>query len=373
MRKDVILGKLPDPFLFADGTRAANLDDWQRRRQEILDEVITTEFGGMPPKPDKIEVEPLDLHGTHFTNTYRIHCGTKDHPFSFCFMTWRPAVDHKCPVILTGDMLYDANLNDQVIAEALRRGFVVAKFNRVELAPDLRNVGRTSGIFPLWPELKFSTISAWAWGYQRVVDALLTLDYVDPDQIAVTGHSRGGKTTLLAGATDDRIAYVNPNGSGTHGCGCYRFEQREEPGLFEDAVSEPLSFLFDAVPYWMGPEMHAYIGCENTLPHDMHFIKALVAPRILLETNGYGDIWSNPRGSWLTHLAAKEVWKLYGVPENCLAWYRSGGHAHGWADFNAFFDLMDAHIAQTPLPETFFRVPYTDMEPLHDWSCQSQK
>lgn len=369
MRKDVILGKLPDPFLFADGTRAANLDDWQRRRQEILDEVITTEFGGMPPKPDQIEVEPLDLHGTHFTNTYRIHCGTKDHPFSFCFMTWRPAVDHKCPVILTGDMLYDANLNDQVIAEALRRGFVVAKFNRVELAPDLRNVGRTSGIFPLWPELKFSTISAWAWGYQRVVDALLTLDYVDPDQIAVTGHSRGGKTTLLAGATDDRIAYVNPNGSGTHGCGCYRFEQREEPGKFGEDYSETLEFMFEHIPDWMGEGLRQYIGREQELPYDMHTIKALIAPRYLLETNAYGDIWANPRGSYLTNRAAREVWKLYGCEERCQAWYRTGVHNHGWRDFNALFDFIDAVRYGAPLPADITRVPYEDLQPLHDWTC----
>ena len=39
----------------------------------------------------------------------------------------------------------------------------------------------------------------------------MTLDYVDPYHIAVTGYSRGGKTVLLAGATDERIRYTNPN------------------------------------------------------------------------------------------------------------------------------------------------------------------
>ena len=86
MRNDVILGKLPDPFLFRDGSRVTCAADWSERRQEILDRIIETEFGGMPPEPENLWVEPLDLHGTSFTNTYRIHCGTEEHPFSFCFL-----------------------------------------------------------------------------------------------------------------------------------------------------------------------------------------------------------------------------------------------------------------------------------------------
>ncbi len=369
MRKDVILGRLPDPFIFNDGTRAQNIDDWQKRRKEILDDVIETEFGGMPPKPETFRVEPLDIHGTRFTNTYRIHCGTKDYPFTFTFMTWRPDFGGKRPVILTGDMLYDTNLNERVIAEARRRGYVVAKFNRVELAADIRGLGRTNGIMNMWPDLNFSTISAWAWGYQRVVDALVQLDYVDPTQIAITGHSRGGKTVLLAGATDERITYINPNDSGTHGCGCYRFEQHEEPGLYADECSEKLDYMFGHVPDWMGEGLRQYIGREQDIPYDTHTIKALIAPRYLLETNAYGDIWGNPRGSYLSNLAAREVWKLYDCSERCACWYRHGWHAHGWDDFCALFDFIDSARAQSPLPESIAREPYTDMEPIHDFKC----
>ena len=367
MRKDRILGKLPDPFVFADGSRVRSAEDWTRRRREILDGVIETEFGGMPPEPEELRFEALGLKGSRYASTYRIHCGTQAYPFTFCFMTWRPERQGRCPVILTGDAMYDANLNDEVIAEARRRGYVVVKFNRLELAPDMYNTDRSSGIYPMWKEKRFSAISAWAWGYHRVVDVLTQLDYVDASQIAVTGHSRGGKTVLLAGATDERIAYVNPNGSGTHGCGCYRFEQREIPGRFKDDASETLDYMFRSVPCWMGDGLRAYVGREEELPYDMHFIKALVAPRCLLETNGYEDIWANPRGSYLTHLAAREVWRLCVFPERCAAWYRSGGHRHGWRDFNALFDFMDAMRCEAPLPEEFTRPAYTDMPPLHEW------
>lgn len=366
MRKDVVIDRLPDFFVFEDGTRVKTVEDWRKRRQEIIHTAVELEFGGMPPVPDSIRVEKLTERGKNATNCYRVHNLIGQNDFTFCFTLYRPAEGEKCPVVITGDAMYNKNCNDRVIEEANRRQFAVVKFNRTEFAPDMYNSERTDGIYPLWPELSFSAISAWAWGYHRVVDALFTLDYVDTDQIAITGHSRGGKTVLLAGATDERIQYVNPNGSGAHGCGCYRFVQKEEDGEYNDPRSEEMADLFRMVPYWMGPDLRQYIGREKELPHDMHYIKALIAPRVFLETNGYGDIWANPRGSYLTNLAAKEAWKLYGIPENCKTWYREGGHKHVYEEFCALFDLMEYKIKGQPNWED--KIPYEDLQPLHDWT-----
>jgi len=190
------------------------------------------------------------------------------------------------------------------------------------------------------------------------------------DHIAVTGHSRGGKTVLLAGATDPRIRYVAPSCSGTHGCGCHRFFQQETEGEYADKHSETLQFMFDCIPFWMGQGLKQYIDREEEIPHDSHFIKALIAPRYFLETNGYGDIWANPRGSYLAWLAAKEVWKMYGAEDRCLTKYREGGHGHWFEDFCALFDVMETDLHGKPLPECVCRAPYDDMEPLHDWSAK---
>ena len=304
------------------------------------------------------------------TSSYRVHCGRKDHPFTFCFYVYRAPVDGACPVVLTGDLTYDKNCNDEVIAEANRRGFTVVKFNRNELAPDMPDPNREYGINALWPELRFSAISAWAWGYHRVVDALLTFPFVDAAHIAITGHSRGGKAVLLAGATDERVRYTCPNGSGTHGTAPYRFIQREdEDSGYHDKNSEPLEFMMRAVGYWMGQGLQPYVEREQELPHDMHFLKALVAPRCYLETNGYADIWANPRGSYLALLAAKEVWRLYGAEDKCRTSYREGGHRHTPFDFGVLFDFMESDINGTPLPDAVTRIPYDDMAPLHDWQC----
>lgn len=370
MRKDERLGMLPDPFLFRDGRRVRDIAEWQERRHEIIEDAVALEFDGMPPAPEVFRVEPTCVRGKGFASSYRIHCGRVGNPFTFCFYVYRAPVDGPTPILLTGDLLYDKNCHDGVIAEAHRRGITVVKFNRNELAPDMPDKNREYGINALWPELRFSAISAWAWGYHRVVDALLPLPFVDAEHIAIAGHSRGGKTVLLAGALDERVRYVCPNGSGTHGGAPYRFVQREEEDSdFHDKNSEPLEFMMRAVDYWMGQGLATYVGKEETLPHDMHFFKMLVAPRYYLETNGYADIWANPRGAYLAYLAAKEAWRLYGAPERCLSIYREGGHRHADFEFGAVLDMMEADIHGTALPGYFDAIPYTDMAPLHDWSA----
>ena len=362
--RDKVLGPLPNPFLFADGRTVATAADWRARREEILAQAVELEFGGMPPKPEFLTVEQIHFAGKGKMNSYRIHTGTRERPFSFVLQIHRPALDGRLPVVLTGDGCYTC-CGDEVIAEAARRGFIVAKFNRTEFAPDIYNSDRVSGIYLVYPEGHFSAISAWAWGYHRCMDALEQMDFVDASQVAITGHSRGGKTVLLAGATDERFAYTNPNNSGAHGAGCYRYEQDESTPDAKDKRSEKLEDLVRAVPYWLGPRMKEYIGRETELPHDMHFFKALVAPRCLLQTEGRADTWGNPKGSYQTFMAAREVYRLLGAEKHIAAWYREGGHRHALPDFCALFDFMEAMRGAKPLDPVFTTNPYPDMKPIY--------
>ena len=373
MRKDIIHSKLPDVFKFDNGTRVSDIKSWEERRKEIIDTALELEYGGMPPKPENMWVEPLTFMEFRGIYSYRIHCIEKGKDFTFTFTVYLPS-NEKCkkyPVILTGDELYVWCLNEEVMKDAHSRGFAVVKFNRNELAHDMHvvkdNISRAGGIYSLFPDKKFCAISAWAWGYHRVIDALVTLPFVESDHICIAGHSRGGKTTLLAAATDERIFATNSNGSGAHGCGSYRFEQREEAGIYAIDRSETMADLFRQFPYWMNQDMLPLKDKAHELFYDQHFFKALIAPRGLFETNAYGDIWANPRGSYLTHIAAREVWKLYNKEENTGYFYRPGGHVHSKADFTAFFDFVEGMLGRKPKYQS--KIPYEDISPIHDWSC----
>ncbi len=354
-----ILDKLPNPLIFDDGSRVTTKEDWERRKEEFTKRIVDLEFGGMPPEPEFFEMEPLQMFYPGRKGKYRIFTGTKTNQMSFTMTVYRPTVEGRQPVLLYGDGCF-SYLNDAVVAELLKRGYAIAVFDRNEFAPDIKTEERNSGLYKIYPDMQFRAISAWAWGYMRAVDALMNIEFVDPNEIAITGHSRGGKTVLLAGALDKRIKYINPNDSGAHGCGCYRYEEYDSESVYEH--NEFLGDLFTTFFFWMGQDMRQYIGKEAEIPHDMHYFKALCAPRYLLETNAYDDIWSNPRGSYQTFLAAQKVYEFLGCKDNIASKYREGGHFHRFEDFVSFLDFIEFKRTGKELPEDFTRNPYPDME-----------
>ena len=162
------------------------------------------------------------------------------------------------------------------------------------------------------PGAECGALAAWAWGYHRCVDALRRIDAAAADGIAVTGHSRGGKSALLAGATDERIALTNPNGSGAGGSGPNQMKG-EGAEVIED-------FLKSRYIFWFGKDFADYAGRDAELPYDQHFLHALVAPRALLVTEAFGDPWANPSGSYAALRTTERVYRMLGA-----------AHAIGWA------------------------------------------
>lgn len=234
----------------------------------------------------------------------------------------------------------------------MRRGYVFAQFNRVEVSADKAGQQAPQHGVPFFDGLACGALAAWAWAYHRAIDALVTLDCINSLTIAIVGHSRGGKAALLAGATDARIALTSANNSGAAGAGCFRWQQ---------AGSETLADVTRNFPRWFGAGLAAYAGREHDLPFDQHFLKALVAPRALLTTEALGDHWANPEGTWHTHCAARRVYEFLGAGQALAIAFRQGGHDHGLADWMVFLDYCDAVFADRKLPAALDVSPFADL------------
>lgn len=353
--------ELPDPFRFEGGGRVRTAADWQRRRQELIELIVGLEYGGLPPLPSATWGEELHATPPRASDGARLvslHVTTEPaRPFSFLLYLLIPPGAGPFPVVLTGDACWQY-ASEAVAADVIRRGSILAQFNRVEIAPDAGQTARTTGLYRVYPEGTYGALAAWAWGYHRCVDVLLSRPEVDAARIGVVGHSRGGKAVLLAGATDARIAVTAANNSGCGGAGCYRLQGPK---------SETLGDILREFPYWFGPRLPAFVGREQELPFDQHELKALVAPRALLTTEALGDAWANPTGTWQTHVAALEVFRFLHAEERLAIHYREGGHQHGPDDWRVCLDFMDWQLGRQPAAAGFNRNPFPSLAPAFAW------
>ena len=144
----------------------------------------------------------------------------------------------------------------------------------------------------------------WAWAAMRVMDYLQTRKDIDGGRVAILGHSRLGKVALLAGAFDERFAFVHSNDSGVGGAALY--SSIEPP-------CEDIQRLATVRPYWFSKKYPTFIGKEKSLPFEQDYLLALIAPRILSVGSAADDFNASPQGEFACAKRASAAWKALGV------------------------------------------------------------
>ena len=256
------------------------------------------------------------------------------------------------------------------VAQVIARGFALAVFYHGDVEPDypeapegIRAFAARGGLREVWgapqPDTRcpacpglyaegnydWSTLAAWAWGFHRAVDYLLTDRRFDPKRLAVFGHSRNGKTALLAGAFDERIALVLCHQAGCGGSAPSR-----------GRVGESVKQINDRFPHWFNAAFKQFNEAPEQLPFDQHALIALCAPRPVLLSNATEDQWANPAGQFDMLVAASPVYRLFGVPglaaeampapgtlvSSRLGYFlRTGRHSTTSEDWKAFLDFAE--------------------------------
>ena len=253
------------------------------------------------------------------------------------------------------------------VADVVARGYAIAVFKNTHLALDdyhpyyaedgsvvIQDPPFTNGFYACWApertERSWGSISAWAWGASRVLDWLETMGDVDSRHVAVVGHSRGGKTSLWAAASDERFAMACVNDSGC--CGA-KLNHAAVP------CSETIEQDNSNNPHWFCRAYRRFNGLDAHLPFDQHWIAALVAPRLLYIASASSDHGAGPWGEFLTARHASPAWALYGrkglVEDHeyaaerpfhggCVGYHlRKGGHDLNLYDWKNYLDFADRH------------------------------
>ena len=361
---------MPDPFLMPDGSRVQTLQDWEVQREYIKGMLSHYLYGQVPPIPKQIEVKLLGaenvFNGTGVKENYSLSISRNGKSVTCLFVVLRPSAKKRYPTIIKNDRVaLDEELDsDTTFAgeEAVKRGFLFARFNRTDLATDTRGEGRGAGVYPLYPNFDWTALSVWGWGHALVLNALDQVGLTQIDQVVATGHSRGGKAALYAGIFDERIAITAPNSSGTGGTGSYRFfEEGQRPQTIESHIGKN--------ERWFHANYFTFANKEEFMPFDSHFSRVLIAPRAFINCHARQDYHANPFGTELTHRATQTVYEWMGADKNIAIHWREGGHAQNKEDWASLLDFADLQFFGKPSNTVFNNWAYPDAELPYTWEA----
>jgi hypothetical protein len=311
MYKELEKRGLPDILTSRTGVRVTE-ENWRERRGELMDAVFEGEFGYPPDAPDYVKAELTEPDNDRFyagksvLRKVNLTVGLKAGAFTFPITLAWPVGRGRCPVFVhisfgkTG--VHESNPTEEIIDN----GFALASLYYQDICTDGPE-GLSDGLSALlWKNKKrppdgAGELAVWAWAASRVLDYLLTLDFIDPKNTAVIGHSRLGKAALLAGAVDERFAFTIPNNSGCGGAAVFRGKQGE--------TAEKIHNRF---PHWFCENFGRYSGKEEQMPYDNHFLLAALAPRRVCLGGAEQDTWAEPQSEYLSLLAAFPAYRLLG-------------------------------------------------------------
>jgi len=336
---------LPDVLVFNNGTPVKTKKDWERRRSEIYTIFEKEVFGVVPEwkghvKSTIVSQKTDAFGGLARRKEVRLDFINGDKKVSVMVLIYLPQNTKDAPVFLsynfdgnhTTTMEPDVLITDSWVSnnkeygisdnranekgrggavsrwpvkEIVSRGFGVATVYYGDVDPDFDD-GFKNGIQRLFDSKRDSTswgsIAAWSWGLSRIMDYFETDKDINSKRVIVMGHSRLGKTSLWAGACDLRFAMTISNNSGCSGA-----------ALSKRIFGETVGRINNAFPHWFCDNYKKYSLKEELMPVDQHELLALIAPRPLYVASAAEDLWSDPKGEFLSCVYASPVYELLGM------------------------------------------------------------
>jgi len=281
-------------------------------REDMLEILQREEYGYFPSSPEKISFEKKQLRndnvfggkGKLWEITISVTVRGKD--FSFPVSLMLPEGEGPFPFFV--NINFEKNIPNFYFPaeEILDNGFAAFNLWYGDITAD--NGDFTDGLAGVfYPDGKRNDtdcgkIALWAWAACRCLDYAETQPRLDMKKAAVCGHSRLGKTALLAGALDHRFRFVHSNCSGCSGAAVSR-----------DTTGEKIEDICRNFPYWFCENYKKYVNNEKNMPFDQHFLIASIAPNSVSVTSASEDDWAHPENEQLSCFAASPAYEKLGL------------------------------------------------------------
>ncbi len=385
---------LPDALTLNNGKKVTTAKEWWRkRRPEVLKAVEENQYGKWPAKKLKVRYDvqkDLGFDGAAVRKQVTIYFSKDNEGPRADILIYLPKDANGAVPLLLNLSFSPNNLAvadpgvkegrtwdretktakvvksvpeaakyglDSHIKEFLKEGYGFATVCYTDFEPDFDG-GILLGVRSLYlkdgqtsfADDEWGAVSAWAWGVSNIIDYFEKDPDIDAKRIALTGCSRLGKTTLWAGARDQRIAVVIPSCSGEGGAALSRRNYGETvahlvaPGRF---------------PYQFAANYGKYASDVSKMPVDANLVISLVAPRPLLLSTGNTDTWSDAKGEFCAAVEAGPVYELLGKEDlrtevmpaaeqpifNTLGYaMHDGGHGVMPQDWKYYLDFIKLYL-----------------------------
>ena len=376
---------MPDLMTFKNGTKVKTVDQWPKRRAELVEDFEREVYGRIPMNVPRVQWEVTNtVEGESggiatVTRTLAGHVDNSAFPqvkvtIQAGFTVPKHAAG-RLPIILqfgfAGRPGGNARPNSWM-QQALDKGWGYGTINPGSVQGDnskLREgiIGVTNKGQPRGPE-DWGALRAWAWGVSCLIDYFQANpdSAVDPTKVCITGVSRYGKAALVATAFETRIAAGFVASSGAGGAKLFR---RDFGELLENLAGR-------GGYHWMAGNFLKYAADEATfgkktaadLPVDQHELIALCAPRLCFISYGVipGDPnWVDAHGSFMAAVLAGSAYCLLGKKDlgtpgdylidqmpavntvigGELAWRQHDGGHTNVPNFPAFFEWAGRYIS----------------------------
>lgn len=328
---------LPNPLVMDEGGKnipVKTLSQWNEQREYIKQQVKYLFSGNFPAPPENLKINVLEKRENEDgvkIEMIEMRFGKNDQA-KLTMELFTPPGEGPFPVFMT-------QWNHRGWAQiAVKRGYIGLVYAGADNKDDTRQY------LTLYPEYDWTTLMTRAWGAQRAVDYLYTLKEVDKAKIAIAGHSRNAKQSLLAAAFDNRITAVISSSGGTGA---------EVPYRYTDGAhnNESIDYLSSRRTHWLHPRLRFYWGREHKLPIDQNSLMALIAPNAVLLSSSIREWAGDPWAIEQLYNSLSKVYEFLGVSSIRLGLrLRDGEHAVEARDVEAFMDWLDIQFNIKSIP-----------------------